>query len=62
MRMYDLIEYKDIYSKTSRSLWQYYKDELTLSNAGDIIDLPANNNKSISFKFLKKINRPNRRR
>ena len=62
MRMYDLIEYKDIYSKTSRSLWQYYKDELTLSNAGDIIDLPANNNKSISFKFKKKINRPNRRR
>ena len=51
MRMYDLIEYKDIYSETSRSLWQYYKDEITLSNASDIIDLPANNNKSISFKF-----------
>ena len=25
--MYNLIEYSDNYSKTSRSLWQYYKDE-----------------------------------
>ena len=24
--MYNLIEYSDNYSKTSRSLWQYYKD------------------------------------
>ena len=28
MPMYNLIEYSDIYSKTSGSLWQYYKDEL----------------------------------
>ena len=27
MPMYNLIEYSDNYSKTSRSLWQYYKDE-----------------------------------
>ena len=27
MPMYDLIEYKDNYSKTSGSLWQYYKDD-----------------------------------
>ena len=27
MPMYNLIEYSDIYSKTSRSLLQYYKDE-----------------------------------
>ena len=27
MPMYNLIEYSDSYSKTSRSLWQYYKDE-----------------------------------
>ena len=27
MPMYNLIEYSDIYSKTSRSLWQYYKDD-----------------------------------
>ena len=27
MPMYDLIEYSDNYSKTSGSLWQYYKDD-----------------------------------
>ena len=27
MSMYNLIEYSDNYSKTSGSLWQYYKDE-----------------------------------
>ena len=27
MAMYSLIEYSDNYLKTSRSLWQYYKDE-----------------------------------
>ena len=27
MQMYNLIEYSDKYSKTSGSLWQYYKDE-----------------------------------
>ena len=25
--MYNLIEYNDNYSKTSASLWKYYKDE-----------------------------------
>ena len=27
MSMYNLIEYSDKYSKTSGSLWQYYRDE-----------------------------------
>ena len=27
MLMYNLIEYSDNYSKTSGSLWQYYKDD-----------------------------------
>ena len=27
MPMYNLIEYSDNYAKTSRSLYQYYKDE-----------------------------------
>ena len=27
MPMYSLIEYSDTYSKTSRSLWIFYKDE-----------------------------------
>ena len=34
MPMYNLIEYSDNYSKTSRSLWQYYRDELSLTNVG----------------------------
>ena len=28
MPMYNLIEYSDSYSKTSGSLWQYYRDDL----------------------------------
>ena len=27
MPKYNLIEYSDNYSKTTRSLWQYYRDE-----------------------------------
>ena len=37
MPMYYLIEYSDNYSKTSGSLWQYYRDETALDNAGVII-------------------------
>ena len=44
MPMYNLIEYSDNYSKTSASLWQYYKD--------DPNDNIAN---SESFKFKVKI-------
>ena len=44
MRMYNLIEYSDNYSKTSGSLWQYYRDEPN--------DNLAN---SESFKFKVKI-------
>ena len=33
------------------SLWQNYRDEPALNNAGDIIVFPASNNNSISFKF-----------
>ena len=29
MPMYNLIEYSDNYAKTSGSLWQYYRDELS---------------------------------
>ena len=44
MPMYHLIEYSDNYSKTSRSLWQYYKDGPN-NNIAD----------SESFKFMVKI-------
>ena len=34
MAMYDLVEYGYNYSKTSGSLWQYYRDEPSLTDAG----------------------------
>ena len=37
MSVYNLTEYIDNYSKTSGSLWQYYRDEPALTNAGAII-------------------------
>ena len=43
MFMYILIEYSDIYWKPSQGLWQYYRDEGTLNNDGDINDFPVNN-------------------
>ena len=58
MPLYNLIEYSDIYSKTSGSLWQYHRDEEALNNADNIIDLLANNNNnnnSVPFKFKEKI-------
>ena len=45
MPMYNLIEYSNNYSKTSESLWQYYKDELALSDAGATADFCASDNK-----------------
>ena len=44
--MYNLIEYSDAYSKTSGSLWQYYKDEPALDNNGNITDFSDDNNNS----------------
>ena len=47
MPMYSLLEYSDAYSKTSGSLWQYYRDEPALDDNNNIIDFPAHNNNSI---------------
>ena len=55
MSIYNLIEFSDAYSKTSQSLWQYYRDEPASNNNGDIIDFPGNNNNSNSFKFKQQI-------
>ena len=56
MLMYNLIEYSDNYSKTSGSLWNYYRDEPFLNANGAITDFPANNdNNSASFKSKTKI-------
>ena len=51
MLLYNLIEYSDASSKTSGSLWQYYRDGPDLGPSNDIIDFPDDKNKSNSFKF-----------
>ena len=38
--MYSLIEYSENYSKTSGSLWQYYRDEPIIDNTENIVDFP----------------------
>ena len=53
--MYNLIGYSDAYSKTSQSLWQYYRDKTALITNIEIIDFSANNNDSASFKFKHQI-------
>ena len=55
--MSNLIVYTDVYSKTSRSLWQYYRDKPALHNNHNIIVILASNNNSISFKFKQQITR-----
>ena len=52
MPMYNLIEYSDNYSKTKGSLWQYYRDESVLTDAGSLDGFPGN---TALFKFKQKI-------
>ena len=54
MPMYNLIEYSNAYSKTSRSWWQNYRNEPALDNNGNIIDFPDDDNNSASFKIKQK--------
>ena len=49
---YKLLEYSDNYSKTSGSLWQYYRSEPAL-NDGSIVD----HNITDPFRFKAKITR-----
>ena len=51
MPMYNLIEYSNAYSKTSGSLWQYFRDQPAIDDNGEIIDFPVNKNNSNSLKF-----------
>ena len=48
MSMYSLIEYNDNHSKTSRTLWQYCRDEPTLDDNAAIVE----------FTVVKSINDP----
>ena len=50
--MYNLTKYSDNYSKTSGSLWQYYRDGPALNHAGTLDKFPGN---SALFKFKQKI-------
>ena len=52
--MYNLIEYSDSYSKTSGSLWQYFKDIPAVNNNNSMVDF-AVNNLTDSFNFEVKI-------
>ena len=52
MPMYNLIEYSNKYSKTSGSLWQYYRDEPAVTNSSALDNFPGN---SASFIFKQKI-------
>ena len=49
--MYNLIEYGDNCSKTSGSLWQWYRDEPGLTNAGAITSFSTADN-TVSFKEI----------
>ena len=51
--MYNLIEYSDNYSKTSRSLWQYCKEIPAVNNDGNIADFNGAN-ETDSFKIKTK--------
>ena len=49
--LYDLIEYSDNYSKTSGSLWQYFKDIPAVNDSGNIVEFNgANATDSFNFK------------
>ena len=55
MLMYNLIEYSNNVSKTSRSLWYYYRNEPFLNANSAIANFPAVDNNSALFKFKIKI-------
>ena len=51
MPMYNLFEYSKIYSKTSGSLWHYYRDELSdETNDGNGLNKNVINSKSFKYK------------
>ena len=54
MPVYNLIEYRDNYSKTSGNLWQYCKEIPVVDNEGNVIDFNGAN-ATDSFNFKTKI-------
>ena len=51
MPIYNVVANSGAYLKKLGRLWQYYRDEPALNVNDEIIDFPANNNNSASFKF-----------
>ena len=51
MPIYNLLEHGDNSSKSSGSLWQYYRDEPSLTDAGAIQDFTSANQNSKSFNW-----------
>ena len=51
MPIYILLEHGDNSSKSSGSLWQYYRDEPSLTDAGAIQDFTSANQNSKSFNW-----------
>ena len=58
MLMYDLIEYRDNYSKTCGSLWQYCQEIPAVNNTGNITDFTSTNTTD-SSKFKTKTGQTN---
>ena len=54
MEMYNLLEYSDNYSKTSGSLWNYYRDEINDSDNenNDANNYRVNNKKTTANKYF----------
>ena len=53
INIYNLIEYDENYSHTSGGLWQYYRDQRTLNDDGNIIDFPVNDVTSFDVPTVK---------
>ena len=50
INMYSLIECSGNYSPTCGGLWWYYRDQPALNDDGNIINFPANDDTSLSYK------------
>ena len=51
MPMYNLIEYSDNYSVTSGGLWQFKKNEPSVTNAGNPDIVSVDNSSSFKYKL-----------
>ena len=60
MLMYNLIEYSYYYSKTSGSVYQYFRDQPALDNNNNAIVEFAGKDTTASFRFKEKNNSSNR--